>query len=132
MRPARVFFRLILFLSLNLLFLATLEATLGSNYTLAQGGAPIDQPTPQARGPQSPQVKASIITVIGQALAVNHLGSRLIIKCAPLKAVGWDKTILDFPVANPNQLKKIKKGDRVKLDVRFQGQKYVVVDIEKK
>ncbi|MDR2142388.1 MAG: copper-binding protein [Deltaproteobacteria bacterium] len=98
---------------------------------LTQDSERREMPFPQAPGPLTPPVKASILKVEGLALEIKVGQARLLVKCDPLKAVGWPMRILDLPVTDRALLKKIKKGDRIKFEVRFAGPKFEIVDIEK-
>jgi Cu/Ag efflux protein CusF len=87
---------------------------------------------PQAPGPQAPLVKASIISANGLVVDIKDKPARLVVKHQPIKAVGWlVSKIIAFPVADRSLLKKVKKGDNIHFDVRFEGQKYTIVDVEK-
>jgi Cu(I)/Ag(I) efflux system protein CusF len=90
-----------------------------------------NQPFPQAPGPVSPKVKATIFPSSGQVVDILPFQMRLIVKCAPLKALGWLRADRNFPVADKSLLESLKKGDRIDFDLRFEGEKYVIVDIDK-
>ncbi|MDR0549211.1 MAG: copper-binding protein [Deltaproteobacteria bacterium] len=89
-------------------------------------------PAPQAPGPAQPLVKATIFPSTGQIVAIWPDKARLVIRCNPLKAVGWTSRTREFSVVDQKLLKSLKKGDRVKFDLRFEGQKYIIVDIDKR
>jgi Cu/Ag efflux protein CusF len=102
--------------------------------TLALGDEALrrGRPFPQAPGPATPKVKASVFSSTGQVVAVLPRQAQLIVRCNPLKAVGWRSLTRKFPVADRNLLKSLKKGDQIEFDVRFEGQKYTIVDIDKR
>ncbi|MDR1871704.1 MAG: copper-binding protein [Deltaproteobacteria bacterium] len=90
-----------------------------------------EQPFPQAPGPSQPQVKATILSTSGQVLAIRPDTASVVLKCNPLKALGWKVESREFSVVDLKLLKTLKKGDRVKFDLRFDGKQFVIVDIDK-
>ncbi|MDR1084958.1 MAG: copper-binding protein [Deltaproteobacteria bacterium] len=63
-------------------------------------------------------------------VGIKDKPARLVIKHQPIKAVGWTSKTKDFPVADRSLLKNIRKGDQIRFDIRFEGQKYTIIDIE--
>ncbi|MDR1394833.1 MAG: copper-binding protein [Deltaproteobacteria bacterium] len=87
-------------------------------------------PLLQAPGPLPPPVKPLILSVLGLVLEKKEKKALLTVKHLPLKAVGWPGQVRDFPVADRKLFQKVKRGDKIRFDLRLEGQKYTIVHIE--
>jgi Cu/Ag efflux protein CusF len=109
---------LLLMLTVSLGLTLTFSTPALSQHSHNHGGGS-DQPEP-----------ARIYSTEGQVLEIDPGNNRIVVEHGPIPQVGWEAMTMGFQVYDPSLLKGLKTGDKIRFDIRFQGQNYQIVDLE--
>jgi Cu/Ag efflux protein CusF len=71
-----------------------------------------------------------IYSTDGVVVEIDAPNARLVVDHGPIPAVGWGPMTMGFMVADPSLLEGLKVGDKVTIDVAFEGQNYFIADLE--
>jgi Cu/Ag efflux protein CusF len=71
-----------------------------------------------------------IYTTDAEVVDIDTANSSLTVKHGPIPAVGWEAMTMGFKVADLTLLEGVKKGDKLSIDILFEGPNYYIVDLE--
>ncbi|MDR1298614.1 MAG: copper-binding protein [Deltaproteobacteria bacterium] len=104
--------------------------TLAAGLTPAMGASPALAQHDHGAAHGSPEPEM-IYSTTGVIVELDPANSRLVADHEAIPQVGWGPMVMGFRVAGPDLLDGLAVGDRVRLDISFRGQTYLVVDVEK-
>jgi Cu/Ag efflux protein CusF len=71
-----------------------------------------------------------IYTTNGTVEAVNQAGNKVTISHGPVPDLGWPAMTMGFTAETPSLLKGLRKGDKVRIDFRQEGNVFIILDLE--
>ncbi|MDR1545703.1 MAG: copper-binding protein [Deltaproteobacteria bacterium] len=88
-------------------------------------GAPAE---PAVKAPASPQ---GVYSAVGRVVSLSLETGEVVLDHGPIPAVNWPAMVMGFSVEDPALLDGLVLGDEVRFDVKFEGDSYYLVDLEK-
>jgi Cu/Ag efflux protein CusF len=82
-------------------------------------------------GGETDPAPSRIYSTDGVIEGIDAGGARFVVSHGPIPQVGWEAMTMGFRVADPSLLEGLAVGDKIRFDIRFQGQQYHVVGVEK-
>jgi Cu/Ag efflux protein CusF len=105
--------------------LAMLAGVLTSLIWCAEGRAQGMQPMPG----MGEAKKATMASATGTVTAINAADRKVTFNHGPIPEIKWPAMKMEFPVAPPVDLSKVKVGDKVRLTLSGSGNSYTVQSI---